>query len=212
MINDFDWTFKDKTFGQGLNTKILGNLRNINYETKNVDLYKQDTTSEMYGALGFLTKLDLFKKVNSANHLLIPKMLIRYAPGSMRKESSGDRLRPMTAFQMDRLNNIKNFETGLSSAIGFDYKIEKKKNFDFSLAQVINEKENKKMASKTSLDEKISDLFGSSKYEVNDKISLNYNFSIDQNYSDFNYNEIGTSFNLNPIKVDLDYLQEKTLW
>ena len=45
--------------------------------------------------------------------------------------------------------------------------------------------------------------------EVNDKISLNYNFSIDQNYSDFNYNEIGTSFNLNPIKVDLDYLQEK---
>ncbi len=210
LINDFDWTFKDKTFGQGFNTKILGNLRNINYETKNVDLYKQDTTSEMYGALGFLTKLDLFKKVNSASHSLIPKMLIRYAPGSMRKESSGDRLRPMTAFQMDRLNNIKNFETGLSSTIGFDYKIEKKeKNFDFSLAQVISEKENKKMASKTSLDEKISDLFGSSKYEVSDKISLNYNFSIDQNYSDFNYNEIGTSFNLNPIKVDLDYLQEK---
>ena len=111
---------------------------------------------------------------------------------------------------MDRLDNINNFETGLSSTVGFDYKIEKNdKNFDFSLAQVINEKENKKMASKTSLDEKISDLFGFAKYEITDKISLNYNFSIDQNYSDFNYNEIGTTFNLNPIEVDLNYLQER---
>ena len=210
LVNDFDWTFRNKTFGKSLNTKILGNLRNINYEAKNVDLYKKDPTSEVYGALGFLSKLDLFKKVNNANHLLRPKMLIRYAPGSMRKEISGDRLEPITAFQMDRLDNINNFETGLSSTVGFDYKIEKNdKHFDFSLAQVINEKENKKMASKTSLDEKISDLFGFAKYEITDKISLNYNFSVDQNYSDFNYNEIGTTFNLNPIEVDLNYLQER---
>ena len=210
LVNDFNWTFRNKTFGKGLNTKILGNLRNINYEAKNVDLYKKDPTSEVYGALGFLSKLDLFKKVNNANHLLRPKMLIRYAPGSMRKEMSGDRFKPITAFQMDRLDNINNFETGLSSAVGFDYKIKKNdKNFDFSLAQVINEKENKKMASKTSLDEKVSDLFGFAKYEITDKISLNYNFSIDQNYSDFNYNEIGTTFNLNPIEVDLNYLQER---
>ncbi len=210
LVNDFDWTFRNKTFGKSLNTKILGNLRNINYEAKNVDLYKKDPTSEVYGALGFLSKLDLFKKVNNANHLLRPKMLIRYAPGSMRKEISGDRLEPITAFQMDRLDNINNFETGLSSTVGFDYKIKKNdKHFDFSLAQVINEKENKKMASKTSLDEKISDLFGFAKYEITDKISLNYNFSVDQNYSDFNYNEIGTTFNLNPIEVDLNYLQER---
>ena len=100
MVNDFNWTFRNKTFGKGLNTKILGNLRNINYEAKNVDLYKKDPTSEVYGALGFLSKLDLFKKVNNANHLLRPKMLIRYAPGSMRKEMSGDRFKPITAFQM----------------------------------------------------------------------------------------------------------------
>ena len=60
-------------------------------------------------------------------------MLIRYAPGSMRKEMSGDRFKPITAFQMDRLDNINNFETGLSSTVGFDYKIKKNdKNFDFS--------------------------------------------------------------------------------
>ena len=129
-------------------------------------------------------------------------MLIRYAPGSMRKEKEGSRLTPTTAFQMDRINKINNFETGLSTTIGLDYNIKQNnKDFDFSLAQVFKRKENKKMASKTSLDEKISDVFGSVNYEINDKVSLNYNFSIDQNYSDFNYNEIGTRFNLNPIEL-----------
>ena len=45
----------------GLNTKILGNLRNINYEVKNVDNYKEDTTSELFGALGIFSKISLQK-------------------------------------------------------------------------------------------------------------------------------------------------------
>ena len=60
-----------------------------------------------------------------------------------------------------------------------DYKVTKNNsNFDFSVAQIINEKENKKMSSKSSLDEKLSDLVGASKFEFNENISLNYNFSI----------------------------------
>ncbi len=209
LINDLNWNFVEKNFEKGLNTKVLGNIKNINYETKNVDLYKKDTTSEIFGALGLFSQIDLYKNVNNTNHFLTPKMLIRYAPGSMRKDTAGSRLTPITAFEMDRINKINNFETGLSSTIGFDYNLKQNnKDFDFSLAQVFNQKENKKMASKTSLDEKISDVFGSANYKINDKISLNYDFSIDQNYTDFNYNEIGTRFNLNSIEVDLNYLQE----
>ena len=50
-------------------------------------------------------------------------------------------------------------------------KKEIKTNFDFSVAQVISELENKKMSSKSSLDEKMSDLVGSSSYKLNDKIT-----------------------------------------
>ena len=46
------------------------------------------------------------------------------------------------------------------------------------------------MASRTSLDEKLSDLVGSANYKFNNKFSLNYNFALDQNYNDINYNEI----------------------
>ena len=56
VANNFDWSSKDIFLENGLNTKILGNLRNINYEVKNVDEYKEDTTSELFGALGLFQK------------------------------------------------------------------------------------------------------------------------------------------------------------
>ena len=70
------------------------------------------------------------------------------------------------AFKIDRLNELNNFETGFSGTLGLDYKIKNKgEKFNFSVAQIINEKENKKMSSSSSLDEKLSDLVGSIEYE-----------------------------------------------
>ena len=115
----------------------------------------------------------------------------------MRKENEGFRLNPINAFSLDRINNLNNFETGLSATFGFDYNFSNKnnsRNFDFSVAQIINEKENKKMASKTSLDEKLSDIVGSVDYEINDVFDLNYNFALDQNYKEFNFNEYNTTW------------------
>ena len=51
----------------GLSNKILGNFKNINYETKNVDLYKDETTSEIFGALGYLSEINLRKKMEIQN-------------------------------------------------------------------------------------------------------------------------------------------------
>ena len=65
------------------------------------------------------------------------------------------------------------------------------------------------MASKTSLDEKASDLVGEYKYKLNENINFDYNFNIDQNYKDINYNNIVSSLNFNPIKLDFNYVQEK---
>ena len=210
FVNDFNWRYKDINFNNGINTKILGNIKNINYEAKNVDIYKDEATSEIFGALGFLSQINLQKNVGDQNHLLTPKMFLRYSPGSMRKETSGSKLDPINAFSMDRLGNINNFETGASATLGLDYNIKDNfKEFDFSVAQVISQEENKKMASRTSLDEKLSDLVGSANYKFNNKFSLNYNFALDQNYNDINYNEIGTELNIGIIDINFNYLQEK---
>ena len=51
---------------------------------------------------------------------------------------------------------------------------------------------------------KTSDLVGSSKIEINEKMDFIYNFSLDQNYKDFNYNEFNSNFNFDPMKIGLD--------
>ena len=84
-------------------------------------------------------------------------------------------------------------------------------NFDGSQFELtsINKKENKDMPSSSSLDEKLSDLVGNASIKINNKLDFNYNFALDQNYKDLNYNEVGFNVNLKPIKFDIDYLQEK---
>ena len=210
FVNNLNWE-KDYNFIPNINTKLLGNIKNINYETKNVSLYKNDTTNELFGALGFLSEINLTKTNNDKEHFLDPKFFLRLSPGSMRNQLNGSRLTPLTAFNMDRIDDNKNFETGISGTFGFDYKIREKNKtkFNLSLAQVINEKENNKMADKTSLNEKLSDIVGSSNYKINDNLNLKYNFSIDQNYKDINYSEIATSYNFNSINFDFGYLNEK---
>ena len=200
LVNDINWSSNKSYHQTGLTSQILGNFKNLNYETKNIDKYKKDSTAEIHGALGYLSQLNFRKDTPSGLHLLKPKMLIRYSPGSMRKEDEGFLLNPNLAFNMSRLSNNKNFEKGLNTTIGIDYNIRKdEKEFDFSLAQIINEKENKKMASKTSLDEKLSDLVGSANYNLNENLNIRYNFAIDQNLNQFNYNEMGADLNFDPL-------------
>ena len=49
----------------GFKNNFLANLRNINYEAKNVEPYKNDTTSEVFGAFGFSSELNLEKNSGS---------------------------------------------------------------------------------------------------------------------------------------------------
>ena len=132
LVNDFNWSFKEFNLKNGLNSKILGNIKNVNYDSKNIDNYKESTTNELFGAIGLLSEFNLEKKVKGfADQYLTPKFLLRYSPGNMKKENGGDKLNTADLFSLNRLNNINNFENGLNAAIGFDYKIDGKNN-DFS--------------------------------------------------------------------------------
>ena len=110
---------------------------------------------------------------------------------------------------MDRIDSNNNFETGLSSSLGFDYNVKDgEKEFDFSIAQIINQKNNDEMPSKTSLDRKTSDLVGYSSLKLNNNIDFKYNFSLDENYEDVIYNDLETTVDFNPFKLSFNYLLE----
>ena len=58
------------------------------------------------------------------------------------------------------------------------------------------------------MNEKLSDLVGTSKLSISDKINLEYNFALDQNYQDLNYNEINSSTKFGKLSFDFGYLEE----
>ena len=61
LINNFDWEIdKSNSYFDG---KFLTNIKNVNYDIKNIDNYKEDTTSELFGAVGFLGSIDFFKNI-----------------------------------------------------------------------------------------------------------------------------------------------------
>ena len=72
------------------------------------------------------------------------------------------------------MNKTSEIEDGLSAILGFDFKINEKvkgkdlrEKLSLSLGQVFNYEENKDIPSKSSLDQKMSDVVG----------EINYNFS-----------------------------------
>ncbi len=212
LINDLTWDYKTFLFKNGIKSKIFSEIKNVNYEAKNIDRLKANPTNEIYGALGFLSELNLFKNFNNNHqHLFSPKFLLRYAPGNMKKENDdGFRINSSNIFTLNRISSEDNFESGLNATLGFDYEIQKGKDtFSFSGGQIINQKENKKMSSESSLDEKLSDFVASSNINFNNKVKFDYNFSLDENYKKINYNDFQTSLNFNLFSMSINYLKEK---
>ncbi len=208
LINNFDWEF-DRS-NNYIDSKFLTSLKNVNYDIKNVQNYKIDTTNEVFGAIGYQAGIDFFKKIADTSHILTPKFLLKFSPNHMRKENDDLNLDEADIFSLNRLNSNENFESGTNLTVGLNY--EKKSKFDnlnFSIAQIINEKENNKnMPDKSSLDKQFSDLVGSVNYERNKNFKFNYNYLVDQNFKETNYNEILTSYDTNNIKFSFNYLED----
>ena len=134
----------------------------------------------------------------------------------MRNANSG-RLNYGNLFNLNKVDELDIVEPGLSTSIGVEYKKNKlnasnsigDQELSFSVGQVISEGENNDIPSSTSLDQRFSDIVGEAQYNVSNKTNLKYNFSIDQNYKDFNYNEFGADFEVDKAKFNVSYLQEK---
>ena len=220
LVNDFKWKSNNWINKLGFENYFEGLVKAVNYDAEKTDDFKNDNTnSELNSALGFFGKLPLYKSdVSNKNfHTLTPRFLLRYAPGHMRDLKDGGKLNYGNLFSLDKINQVDVVESGLSASLGFEYKkkkLDKENNisnevFSFSAGQVIKDKENMDVPSSSSLDQRFSDLVGKASYNVGSNIELNYNFALDQNYKELNYNEIGTDFNFESVKFNVSYLQEK---
>jgi len=212
LINNFNWEI-DRPFSEKIFTgKILSDLKNINYKYDNIDGFKEDTHNELFGAVGYLASLDLFKtSADGSNHLLTPKMLLKFAPNYMRKETEEHNLAKKNLFSLDRLQSEQNYEGGTNLTIGLDYEINDEFNqTNFSIGQIISEKKNNKdMPDTLSLDNRFSNVVGNLSHKRGNNLNINYNYSIDQNFKETHYNEVSMDYTNSNFNFNIDYLQEE---
>ena len=215
LTNDIIWNPSSYITKGGFVNSLQGMLKNTNYETKKTNEYKDDKTiNELSAVLSHKTSLPMIKDGINYSNIFSPNLMIRYAPGHMRNLSSKDTSLNYT--YLYSLNKTSEIETGLSAIMGFDFKINNKENgktgsekLSLSIGQVFSHQEYKDIPSKSSLDQKTSDLVGEFNYNFSEIGNIDYKFSLDHNLNDLNYNEITTKFNFGKVQFNLDYLEQQ---
>jgi LPS-assembly protein len=115
-------------------------------------------------------------------------------------------------FSLNRLSLIDTLESGKNLTLGIDYKKEKLNNinkyFELNLATVLRTKSNNKIPSNSTLDQKNSNYFGKLTNSFNDNISVDYEFSIDNNLNQVEYSSLGTTLSKNNFVTTFNFIEE----
>ena len=211
LNNDLLWKSSNSYAKTGFVNSIEGMLRNTNYEARNTNDYKtDDMVNEIHSVVAYKSSLPMKKSGINYSNLFSPNLMIRYAPGHMRDLSGIDI--SINSTNLYSLNKTSEIESGLSTILGFDFIVsgneDNYEKFSLSLGQIFNQKANKDMPSKSSLDQKMSDIVGKIDYNFSEIGNIGYKFLLDNNLSNLNYNEISTGLSLGMVSFNLDYLEE----
>ena len=76
------------------------------------------------------------------------------------------------------------------------------------LGTVLRDKKENSIPINSTLNEKHSNIFGSIKSQINEKVQVEYNFSVDNDYSAFEYNDINATFSINNLVTTFNFIEE----
>ena len=219
FVNDFNWKSKQFSNMGGLQSNFEGLLKVVNYEADNADQYKIDgLTTEAASAVAYNAKIPLVKKDNKKNkiNLAVPRFSLRFAPNQMRNISDDNiRLSYSNLFSLNKNSQVDVIERGTSATLGFEVSNNDfsnnttgRKNYSLSLGQSYNIDDNENIPTKSSLDQKVSDLVGEAFVRVSDNLTLKSEFNLDNNIKDMNYQDLQANLILGNTNFNLKYLEE----
>ena len=220
VSNEFNWVSNSWVNKFGFENEFLGLIKNVNYQAKNAENYKTDNSvSQFYAALGFKSKLGLFKyRENNKLNIFKPKLLVKISPNDSRNIStSSSILNYSNLYKLNKIKTIDKLDTGSNISLGFDFKINnlndnneiKNEQFKFSLGQIISAEENRDMPSKSTLNEKMSDIIGEASLNINDNVKLTNSFLLDQNLKNFNKNQLDLGIFYPKTEFNVSFLEER---
>ena len=217
IINNFIYNSKDHISDFGLKNNFSLSLKNLNSMGKKTSQYKSNPQMEIAGLFNVDFTMPLEKKSNKSKNILIPKISFRFNPSDMKNYSSSEnKIDASNVFALNRLGLSDTLEAGKSITLGLDYNNEKKNNldqinnyFELKLATVFRDKEENFIPNKSTINKKNSNLFGSISNKFSDNVNIGYNFSMDNDYSTFEYNDLNATISVNNFITKFDFIKER---
>ena len=223
IINDLNFNSRNYFSDLGFSTQFGLNLKNLNSVGKNAQNYKSSPQVELLSLINIDTSIPMVKKSEYYTNYLTPRLSFKFNPSDMKdKSSSTNTINVGNIFSNNRLGFNDTFEAGKSLTLGLNFKKEKKNNlkeendtlekinkyFEIKLATVLRDKEEELLPRKSTLNRKISNLFGSISNNFSDNLNLSYNFALDNNYKNFEYNSITAEVSLNDFITKFKFIEE----
>jgi len=81
--------------------------------------------------------------------------------------------------------------------------------FELKLATVLRDKEEKFIPKKSTIHKKNSNLFGSISNNFSNYLNISYDFSLDDNYNTFEYNDFNATISVNNFITKFNFIEER---
>ena len=212
LINDLKYTSVPKINPNGFVNKFNLFFKNVTTEGDNSGEYSSDFRSQNFGSILYDISYPLKKEGNKYNNFLSGKASFMYSPNKNKNIKNLDRkINTKNIFNQNRLGLNDSVEGGQSLTFGGEFKITDKQNRSFltaGLASVLRDKNEEKLPTSSTINNKSSDIIGSINFKPNNNFNLDYNFSVDNDLTSTNYNFIKADLTINKFVTSFEFLQE----
>jgi LPS-assembly protein len=218
FINNLDYsTTESYNTNLGIGYKFLTRINNINYYS-DYRTPNENLNSQINPVVGFDTSLPFAKLSKESEQYLIPRILTRYSPGKMTNAASNDTtLNTDNLFSINRMNSDELIEKDLSFNIGLDWMWKEKfinKNnpsqAGISLGQVIKFNKDPDMPTKSSLQNKNSDLVTKVNYLSPGNFDVTLKNTLDNGFNHVYYNDLNLKTFLKQGEVNFNFYEKNS--
>ncbi len=211
-VNDLIFNSIPRYSNQGFVNNYNFLLRNINTDSKKSTKYKEGVDHKLASLMEYNLAYPLNKVSNNNIDILKPKISLKYSPNTTKNmRLTNRRIDINNIFSFERLGAKDTVEGGASLTYGLDYlKINnnEKEILGARIANILRVEESKNLPNNSTLGKKTSNIVGDLNFSPNDNLGFKYNFLLDENLNDLNYQSLETEFKVNNFITKFEYLNE----
>ena len=212
-INDLVFNSNPEITSNGFYNNYDFIIKNVNSDTQNSSLYKEDGNNYLSGLVQFNSSLPLIKESNGYRNILKPKFALKISPDNT-KDMKDDEVRidVDSIYNLNRISTNDTIEGGASLTYGSDFTIfdgsDSREVFGLKIANNLRLEENKDLPANHQINQKTSDFFGEIAYSPNEILTTKYNTSVKNNLNEVTYENFSSKIKINNFVTTFEYINE----